>query len=627
MPIALIAASLLSCGFAAPSLETTGSDGALQRQSLAQLKAAYTKYEYMIPMRDGAKLYTSVYVPKDKPGKHPILMERTPYGAGPYGPDSYRPHRGSAKFRDVGFIFAYEDVRGTGMSEGKFVNVTPEDHSGPGKTDESTDTYDAVDYLIHHVPDNNGKVGLWGISYPGFYAGAGGIDSHPALAAISPQAPVSNWFMGDDVHHNGAFFMQDTFNFFSFFGRVRQGPGKSGPGNPINKGTDGEYAFFLKEGALPNFDRDYFKGTIPFWNDVLNHSDYDQFWKDRALPDHVHNVHCAVLDVGGWFDAEDMWGALNLPKAIRRASPSTPVYQTMGPWFHGMWAGPSGQTFGDLDYGTPTSTYFQDNIEFPFFDKYLRDPSLPAPAPYNMFETGRNKWVAFQEWPPKGLGKEAVYLGPDGTLQLKRPTSDGADSYVYDPASPTPYLADISSRSRTREYMVDDQRWAHSRKDVETYTGPVEESDSTVAGPVDVDLYVTTTGTDADFVVKVIDVWPSDSTATGAATHKPMGDYEQEVRADIFRGKYRNSFSSPKPFVPGQPTEVHFKLNDMFHTFLKGHRMEVQIQSSWFPLVDRNPNTFEDIYKASDSDFKAATITILRSKRYPTHLTFGTYKE
>jgi len=590
-------------------------------QGPAQLRADYTKYEYMIPMRDGVKLYTAVYVPKEKPGKHPILMERTPYGAGPYGPDSYRPPRGSAKLREAGFIFAYEDVRGTGRSEGTFVNVTPEILPSVKSTDESTDTFDAVDYLIHHVPDSNGKVGLWGISYPGFYAGAGGIDSHPALAAISPQAPVSNWFLGDDVHHNGALCLQDTFNFFAFFGH-------QGPATPLNKGTEGEYAFFLKTGALPNFDQNYLKGSVPFWNDVMSHGDYDQFWKDRALPDHMNNVHCAVLDVGGWFDAEDMWGALNLPKAIRRFNGGTPVYQTMGPWYHGMWASPSGTTFGDLDFGMATSKYFQDEVEFPFFDKYLNGAPVPAPAPYTMFETGSNKWVKLQDWPPRGIRKEDVFLGPDGTLQTRRPKTPGSDSYTYDPAHPTPYLAKPETAYRPREYMIDDQRWAHERKDVETYVGPVQNEDKTVAGPVDVDLYVTTTGTDADFVVKVIDVWPADSTATGPApNHVPMASYEQEVRADIFRGKYRTGFSDPKPFVPGKPARVHFQLNDMFHTFLKGHRMEIQIQSAWFPLFDRNPNEFEDIYKATDADFHPATITLLRSPKEASHLTFGIYKE
>ncbi len=607
----LLGLSLLACGQRTP------------RPIDPEVKRSYTKYEYMIPMRDGVHLYTAVYVPTSVPGKHPILMERTPYSAGPYGPDAYTYFRGSPKLREKGYIFAYQDVRGKYMSEGDYVNIRPELAQFNGGVDESTDTYDTVDWLIHHVPDNNGHVGLWGISYPGFYAGAGGIHSHPALTAISPQAPVSNWFIGDDMHHNGAFFLQDCFDFFNFFGHPRPKPAPS-LGRPplIDRGTGGAYDFFLNTGALPNFDKLYYKGDVPFWNETMDHSDYDSWWKDRALPDHMNDVHCAVLTVGGLFDAEDMWGAFNLYAATKKKNPDTPVYLAMGPWFHGMWAFGPGRTFGDLDFDSDTSTYFRDNIEFPFFEKYLRDQNVPPPAPVTIFQTGANVWRNFNEWPPRGLTSEQVYIGADGTLSLSKPSGQGGDSYTYDPAHPTPYLAKPETARRTREYMVDDQRWADGRPDVLTYRSPAFSADHTVAGPVDVDLYASTTGTDADFVVKVIDVWPADSSVV-SSHGVAMANYEQEVRADVFRGKFRDSYSHPKPFVPGKPTHVHFRLNSLFHTFKPGHRMELQVQSAWFPLVDRNPNQFEDIYKAQDSDFKPATITLYRSSAFPTHLTFG----
>jgi putative CocE/NonD family hydrolase len=592
--------------------------------SAQRTRPNYKKIEYMIPMRDGVKLFVAVYTPVDKPGKHPILMERTPYSAGPYGPDDRRGgFRGSDKFTDAGYIFAFADVRGHYMSEGDYVNVRPELHRGQKGIDESTDTYDTVDYLVKNVPDNNGSVGLWGISYPGFYAGVGAIHTHPALKAVSPQAPVSNWFIGDDFHHNGAFFVQDAFDFLTFFGPVRTGPAPRLPQGPqFDRGEDGAYSFFLKTGALPNFDKNYYKGAIPFWNDMMAHPTYDRWWQDRSLPDHMDDVHCAVMVVGGLFDAEDMWGALNLYQATKKRNPSTPVFLTMGPWYHGMWASRQGTTFGDLNFGQNTSTWFQDNVEFPFFDKYLRGENLPTPPAATIFETGANVWKTFPVWPPKGLGKVSYYPDSAGALSTS-PSSGGSESYVYDPANPTPYLANPKTPRRTREYMIDDQRWAEKRSDVLTYKTAPFATDQTVAGPVDVNLWVSTTGTDSDFVVKVIDVWPDDSTEE-SSRHVSMAGYEQELRADIFRGKFRDSYSRPKPFEPGKPTLVHFHLNDVLHDFKPGHRLMLQIQSSWFPLVDRNPNKFEDINQAQDADFQPATITLYHDAAHPTRLTFGT---
>ena len=577
----------------------------------------YAKAEYDIPMRDGVRLHTVVYTPKNVSGKHPILMERTPYGAGPYGSELYRGLRGSPKLQAEGYIFAWQDVRGKGRSEGDYVNIRPQLAKGQKGIDESTDTSDTVDFLVANVRDNNGAVGLWGISYPGFYAGVGAVDTNPHLKAVSPQAPVSDWFLGDDVHHNGAFFVEDNFNFSSGFDVPRGGARPT-----VDKEGKSEYDFFLDAGTAQGLEDRYYKGLIPYWQEILDHPDYDAYWKARSLPDHMKGVRCAVLTVGGWFDAEDMWGALDTYAKTERQN-RNPNFLVMGPWFHGMWAGRGGRTFGDLDFGSDTSAYFQNEIEFPFFERYLRNQPVPAPAEATVFETGTNRWRTFDAWPPRGMGKRAVYLA-DGKGLAPTP-STGSDAFTYDPAEPTPYLADYkTSKRRTREYMIDDQRWNAARPDVLTYTGSPYPQDTTYAGPIDADFWVGTTGTDMDLVVKVIDVYPpdaSDKTPDGAS----MGGYQLNVKADVFRARFRDGFDKPKPFVPGKPTRVHFKMNSLLHTFRRGHRLMIQVQGSWFPLVDRNPNTFvPNIEKAPPEAFQKATITVLHDPKHPSKLVFGT---
>ncbi len=523
--------------------------------------------------------------------------------------------RGSDKFRSAGYIFAFSDVRGTGMSEGKLVMAFPKKANGAPGIDESTDTYDTIDYLVKHVPDNNGRVGMWGISYPGYFAGVGGIDSHPALKAISPQAPCSIWFFGDDVHHNGAFFFQDIFDFLGFFGPVRPKLGVWGKGPDIPE-YDSAYDFMLKIGSVANVEPRYYKGGVRFWGDMLSHPNYDQYWKDEELASKMTGVKCAVMTVGGWYDAEDQWGALNLPNAIEAHNPGVTSLRVMGPWFHGGWAGGTGHDLGPIDFKSDTSTYFRDNIEFPFFDHYLRDSNAPTLPKATMFETGTDKWMRFNEWPPSNLQSVRYYLSDARGLTQSQPTSDGHDSFVSDPANPTPYLADYkTSKGRPEDFPLSDQRFAQNRSDVLTYSAAPFSESFTVAGPIDVDFWITTTGTDADLVVKVIDVFPADAGALA-------GD-EEMVRSDVFRCKYRDSFEKPTPITPGKPTHVHFKLNDVLNSFLKGHQLMVQVQGSWFPLVDRNPNTFEDIYTAKDSDFHKATITVLRDPQHPTSVGFG----
>ncbi|CAN5422911.1 CocE/NonD family hydrolase [soil metagenome] len=581
----------------------------------------YNKKEVNVAMRDGVTLHTVIYSPKTIAGKHPIIMERTPYSAGPYGKDYAWLDQAMMK---AGYIFVYQDVRGQYLSQGTFVNVRPQLKRGEKGIDESTDTYDTVDWLVKNVTDNNGAIGMRGISYPGFYAGVGAINTHPALKAVSPQAPVSDWFIGDDVHHNGAFFLQDNFGFSAWFDVPRKGLETEHAGMTIDQKGLHAYDFYLNAGTAGDLDTKFLKGAIPYWTEIINHPNYDQYWKDRSLPKHFDNVKCAVLTVGGWFDAEDMWGALNVFKTGNRNKDN---FLCMGPWYHGMWADGNGTTFGDLNFGMNTSKWYRENVEFPFFEKYLDGKDVPAPAKMTAFETGTNQWLRFDQWPPKDLKESKLYLADGKTLSPDKPGKDGKDSYVNDPAAPTPYLANHkTSDDRTREYMIDDQRWAEKRSDVLTYNGKELTEDWTVAGPIDVDFWTSTTGTDADFIVKVIDVWPTDSPMMSPNGKISMAGYEQNVRADIMRGRFRDSLEKPKPFKPGEPTRVHFKLNDLLHTFKKGHRVMIQVQSSWFPLVDRNPNTFVDIYHAKPSDFKKATITLYRDQTHPSSLTFGVMK-
>ena len=590
------------------------------------LKDRYTKYEYRIPMRDGTRLYTSVYVPKGKPGKHPILMERTPYGAGPYGPDNFRGPRGSAKFQEAGFIFAHQDVRGIHMSEGVFEDVRPQLQFVTGKNDvdESTDTYDTVDFLVKNVPDNNGRVGIWGISYPGGYAALGAINNHPALKAASPQAPTSEWFIGDDMHHHGAFFLQDCFSFFSGMGAPKNNPSASWP--PVFRvDLKGDaYKFFLDLGPVRNANGpQYFGGKSKFWNDATSHPDYDEFWQARNVGHNMKGVTCAVLNVGGWFDAEDLYGPLDVYRWTERQNKTWNVL-VMGPWSHGGWASGSFASLGDVPFGSNTSKFYMDEVEYPFFEAFLLKDGKPKVAEATVFQTGSNTWHKLPTWPPKGTKSTDYYLGPDKSLLTAAPKAvdrtPAYDEYVSDPANPVPYEGG-TLRGRSRTYMLADQRFASSRPDVLTYQTPPLDKDVTWAGPVVADLTASISTTDADFVVKVVDVWPA---GTKGARDKDMADYQQLVRGDIFRGKYRNSYQNPSPFVPDRHDTVKFPLPDVFHTFRKGHRIMVQVQSSWFPLADRNPQTFTNIYTCGPEAFVKSTIRIHRGSSGLSKITVGT---
>ncbi|MBB6049769.1 CocE/NonD family hydrolase [Armatimonas rosea] len=596
--------AVLALGLAAVSQHAAAPHAA----ALRRVEQRYTKRDVQIPMRDGTKLYTVIYTPKDTSEKHPILMERTPYSV-PYGADDFGPVEGS--YAQENYILVFQDVRGKYLSEGDYENVRPLSPDGKG-VDESSDTYDTIDWLVKNVEGNNGKVGMVGVSYPGFYAAVGAVRAHPALKAVSPQAPVTDWFLGDDDHHNGAFMLLDNFAWcFGGFDWPRQGPSKQEFDPKLSYDSNNAYDFYLKLGALKNANERFFHGKIPFWNDLIEHDTYDAFWQARTPLPHFKNMTPAFLVVGGFFDAEDLWGPQHMIRALQAQSPKTPASIVIGPWSHGGWGG-DGSRFHDLRFGQDTAATFRDKLELPFFNYYLKGKGTP-PDPKvkaRVFATGSNQWLAFSAWPPKGLPTRSFYLQPGKGLATAPVSNEkaAADSYVSDPASPVPYTSFPGVRRDSR-YMAEDQRFASKRPDVLTYTSAPLTKDMTTVGGIEVELTVATTGTDSDWIVKVIDVSPD----TGV---------QRLVRGDAFRGKFRNSFTKPEPFVPGKPTPVHFALGDICHTFKKGHRLQVQIQSSWFPLVDRNPQKFMSIGKADDSDFVKATQTVFHSKKYPSRIRF-----
>ena len=514
---------------------------------------------------------------------------------------------------------AFQDVRGRGKSEGDYINIKPTLKKGEKGCDESTDTYDTIEYLLKTVKANNGKVGLWGISYPGFYAGAGAIRNHPALAAVSPQAPVNDWFMGDDVQHHGAFFLQETFDFSLGFDVPRGAPRIT-----VGRADKTAYQFFLEAGALSNYESKFLKGGMPYWKELIDNDTYNSYWKDRALWRSFNDVKRAVLTVGGWFDKEDMWGALNLYKASEKQNPGINNFLVMGPWSHGQWASGGASSLSDVVWGSPTSQWFQENVELPFFERFLKGKSDVVPiAEATVFETGVNQWQRFDVWPPKGLKPMGLHLDSGGTLSLATAKSEGKESYVADPAAPTPYTMDWETSGRAPgDWLARDQRFLGARQDQVTFAMPALANDLRVAGPIEADLWITTTGTDCDLVVQLIDETPDDSLET-TASGKPMAGYQLMVRGNIMRAKFRDSFEKPTALVPGKPTRVRFQLNDALHTFKKGHRIMVRVMSYWFPIADRNPNTFVSRAAATDADFKKATIEVLYGPKFDSQIRLG----
>jgi len=595
------------------------------------VKKNYDKQEVYIPMRDGKRLFTAIYTPKDHSHPYPFLMERTPYSAGPYGDSVYRRSLGPNRtLQNEQYIFVYQDVRGRYMSEGQFQEMTPA-RSDPknaltkDSTDESSDTWDTVDWLLKNIKNNNGRVGIWGISYPGFYASASLPDAHPAIKAVSPQAPVTDEFIGDDANHNGAFFLLDNFDFDNFFDVKRPAPVKDYGGNIFHADYQDAYQFFLDLGPLKNANKpEYFNNQGKIWNEYMAGSTYRGYWQARNIRTHLKNIRPAVLVVGGWFDAEDMFGSLRTYEAIEQQSPHNDNHIIMGPWTHGGWGAGTWTKFGILDFGQNVNDYYH-SIETRFFDHYLKDSASPSLPEATVFETGTNMWKQYATWPPADAKPIKFFLQGNGALAPQPATTPGTsspfDEYVSDPAHPVPYIDGIHS-SRDNQYIVTDQRFAAERPDVLVYqTGPLTDP-LTVTGRLKADIYLSSTGTDADLIVKLIDVIPeNEATGSAASTGSSPAGYQRLVRAEVFRCKFRNNYTDPEPLVPGQPAEIAFNMNEIAHTFKKGHRIMVQVQSSWFPLVDLNPQTFVNIPTAGAADFQKATIRIYHDTAHPSGIT------
>lgn len=586
----------------------------------------YDKFEYQIPMRDGVKLFTAVYVPKDKSQTYPMLMQRTCYSVAPYGTERF-PGRslGPSKYlMHDGYIFVYQDVRGRWMSEGTFDNMRPNipgnDRKNKTAIDEASDTWDTVDWLVRNIKGNNGRVGQWGISYPGFYAAAGIPDAHPALKASSPQAPISDFFF-DDFHHQGAF-LQSYLGAFAVFGYQHAGPTSNSWYDDkieriFKKEVSDGYDFNLKIGPLKNATNAFHSDNF-FWQQIIDHPNYDGFWQSRSILPHLTGVKHAVMTVGGWFDAEDLYGPLNIYKRIESTSPGALNTIVMGPWSHGGWSRePGSQMVNHIYFGDSISTFYQREIERKFFNSVLKtNVSVNLPEAY-MFDCGSKAWREFGQWPPKEIPAVKLYFGEGGKLSINTPTrTEAVFAYVSDPALPVPYTSQTEGLVFTpRNFMSDDQRHASRRPDVITFQTEPLTADITLAGEIAAKLKVSMTGTDADFVVKLIDVYPDD---TPQEVRNPsniiMGGYQQLVRHEVFRGRFRNSFEKPEPFKPGEISDVSFALQDVLHTFKKGHRVMIQVHSTWFPYIDRNPQKYvENIYKADAEDFQKSEIRIYGS--------------
>ncbi len=596
------------------------------------IRANYTKSEVRIPMRDGVELFTSIYEPNeaDPARQYPILLSRTPYSVGPYGLSQYKSRLGPmAEFEKNRYIFVFQDVRGRYMSGGEFLDMRPhiDNKTTNNQFDESSDTYDTIDWLVKNTRRNNGRVGQWGISYPGFYTSAGAIDSHPALLAVSPQAPIADWFF-DDFHRNGAFVLPMGFNFFYSFGRPRPGP--TTEGNPsFQFPTRDGYQFFLELGPLSNVDKYHFHEEIGFWNDMEAHPNYDAFWQARNLLPHLKNIKAAVLTVGGWYDTEDLYGPLKTYEAIEKQNPRIKNHLVMGPWSHGQWSNDDGRKLGQAEFGFATSTWYQQNVLLPFFESHLRGKSNVEPAEATVFETGANRWRQFDQWPPKEVKKANWYFAENGHIDPIAPAvSDASDSFISDPSKPVPYTTEITT-AWAKDYVTEDQRFASWRPDVLVYQSDVLKDSLTIAGPIQASLWVTTTQGDADWIIKVIDVGPLptiDNNRNRTLSKEAVSSGRHElIRAAVIRGRFRESFTNPKPFEPGKPALVELEISDILHNFQPGHRLMVHVQSTWFPFIDRNPQRYvANIFEAKEEDFVKATHSILRSNKFPSHLKLPT---
>lgn len=604
------------------------------QQKFKYVEENYNKLETAITMRDGVKLFTSIYTPKDNSKTYPILLQRTPYSTRPYGANKFKTRIApNEHLMKEGNIVVYQDVRGRWMSEGTYDNMRAYIPNKLDSTfvDESSDTFDTIDWLVKNVENNNGNVGTWGISYPGFYSTYSTIDAHPALKAASPQASIADFYF-DDFHHNGAFTLS-YFRAVPLFGTPKDTPTDSSWYKIPDLNTKDQYQFFLDAGPLSNLDHffEYEKLDNPalknsdnasdfFWNELKEHPNYDEVWQSKDILQHLKNIksHVATMVVGGTFDAEDLYGALETYKTIEKYNKDNYNTLVFGPWSHGQWATTKTKnSVGNYYFGDSISIKYQERIETKFFNHFLKgtgDKNTGLPEAY-IYDTGKKEWNSYAVWPPKNAEKQTFYLADNQKLASEKEKETGIQ-FISNIKKPVPYSEDIKTVFTPRKYMTDDQRFAARRSDVLVFETPVLKDDITLSGDMLAKLQVATTGTDADWIVKIVDVHPADTNENNKdmQNHLKMSNYHLMVRSEVMRGKFRNSFTFPEPFIPNKKTAVNIKLQDVHHTFKKGHKLQIQVQSTWFPLIDLNPQTYVDnIFKATAEDFKTQTHTVFTS--------------
>ena len=630
LPSLLIAFLVVACNTTQTTLPTVEQP---VESEVYSVQDHYNKQQVYIPMRDGVKLYTTIYSPKDASANksYPIIMQRTCYSSQPYGENEFKKQVGpNETMMKEGYIVVYQDVRGRWMSEGEYTNMTPIvwPHDNNENVDESTDTYDTVEWLVNNVEFNNGRVGQWGISYPGFYATNAAIDAHPAMKAVSPQAPIGDFFF-DDFHHNGAYTLSYWF-VNNLFGIQKTEPVDTAWYEFPKYGTPDLYDFYLRNQPISELDKNHPLPDNFFWKEIKEHPNYDEFWQKRGIIQHLKkDIRPAMMIVGGFFDAEDLYGPLETYKTIEANNPNTYNTIVMGPWSHGDWARKRDrQSVSNVYFGDDINETFQRDVESKFFHHFLKygtgDNNTGLPEAY-MFDTGKKVWSSFDTWPPKQAQKKTFYFSNEQELTTAEASQTGKTEFVSDPKKPVPHNMDIKPFFIPRKYMADDQRQQSRRPDVLVFETDVLTEEVTIAGPIWANLFVSTTGSDADWVVKVIDVYPNSTEDTEETQNSiNMGGYQLLVRGEVFRGRFRNSFEQPEPFVPNQVTPVNWKLQDAHHTFLPGHKIMIQVHSSWFPYVDMNPQTYVDnIFEAKPSDYKKQTHTLWHNSQYQSGVTLS----
>ena len=592
----------------------------LGAQTAPDLGSQFTKIDVMIPMRDGVKLHTEVYAPKNAAGPLPFLMTRTPYGL---ALDEHGFNRAlSTSYLELareGFIFVFQDIRGRYKSEGKFVMLRPpRDRRNPNAIDESTDTNDTIDWLLKNVPNHNGRVGVLGISYGGWLTVMAMIDPHPALKAVSEQASPADMYLGDDFHHNGAFRLSYGLEYSSRMETNKE---------QFNFDFDrfDTFDWYLRLGPLANFSKKYVQDKLPTWNDFVEHPNYDDFWKRQAVVPYLKQANVPNLNVAGWWDQEDFYGPLKIYEALEKLDKDHRNYIVVGPWNHGGWARGSGQSLGKIDFGSETGVYFREKVQAPWFAYWLKDKgTLDLPEALT-FQSGSNKWERHDAWPPReGVEHRKLYFHASGELSFEEPRGeekDAFDSFTSDPAHPVPYRhrpieATYGGPSGWAPWLVEDQRFVYERPDVLSWETPALTRDLAISGDIIAHLYASTTGTDADWIVKLIDVYPEKG-----AKDPPMNGYQLMIADEVLRSRFRNGFERPEPLQAGKITPITIDLHSNNHAFLAGHRVMVEVQSTWFPLIDRNPQKFvSNIFMATEADYQKAEHRVHRSRMYPSNV-------